>query len=42
MTDELLFKYISGQTDLDESLNVQEWVHASEVRKKELARLKNV
>jgi len=42
MTDELLFKYISGQTDIAETLSVQEWIYGSEERKGELARLKNI
>jgi ferric-dicitrate binding protein FerR (iron transport regulator) len=42
MTDELIFKYISGQTNTDESIEIQNWVQESEGRKQELARLKNV
>lgn len=42
MTDELLFKYVSGQADLNEALEVQQWTSESEERRKELARLKNI
>lgn len=42
MTDELLFKYISGQADIDEVQEVQLWVNESEERRKEMARLKNI
>ena len=42
MTDELLYNYISGQTNAEESRIVQHWAQESEKRKQELARLKNV
>jgi ferric-dicitrate binding protein FerR (iron transport regulator) len=42
MTDELLFKYISGQTDENETHEVREWSASSEHRKRELAHLKNI
>ncbi len=42
MTDELLFKYISGNANPEEVLNVQEWAQNSDERKKELTRLRNV
>lgn len=42
MTDEILFKYISGQTTPYETKDVQDWAEVSEDRKKELGRLKNI
>ena len=42
MTDELLFKYVSGQAVPIEILTVQEWMDGSENRKNELARLRNI
>jgi ferric-dicitrate binding protein FerR (iron transport regulator) len=42
MTDEILFKYVAGQTNSDETKAVQQWMLESEARKKELARLKNI
>lgn len=42
MTDELLFKYISGNTDPNENLEIREWENGSDERKKELARVKNI
>lgn len=42
MTDEILFKYVTGQANSDETKAVQQWMLESEVRKKELARLKNI
>ncbi len=42
MTNELLFKYVSGQSVPIEILAVQEWMDESENRKNELARLRNV
>jgi ferric-dicitrate binding protein FerR (iron transport regulator) len=42
MTDELLFKYVSGQAVPIEILAVQEWMDGSEKRKNELARLRNI
>ncbi|BBE16183.1 anti-sigma factor [Aquipluma nitroreducens] len=41
MTDEILYKYISDQASADEALEVREWTKSSDVRKNELARLKN-
>jgi len=42
MTDEILFKYISGQATPDETKEVLDWTEVSEDRKKELSRLKNI
>ncbi len=42
MTDELLFKYISGQAGQDEVKYVQDWSGSSEMRKNELSRIKNI
>ena len=42
MTDEILFKYITGQIEPDEELIVLEWMDGSEKRKLELARLRNI
>lgn len=42
MTDEVLFKYISGQAAAEEIFEVRQWAEVSEDRKKELIRLKNV
>lgn len=42
MTDEVLFKYISGQATSDEKSEVRCWVEESEDRRKELIRLKNI
>lgn len=42
MTEDLLFKYISGNSTLDEELEVRNWESVSDERKKELARLKNI
>ncbi len=41
MTDELLYNYITGQTNADESRMVQKWAHESEERVLELSRMKN-
>lgn len=41
MTDELLFKYISGQANSEEISEVQLWAESSDDRRKELIRLKN-
>ena len=41
MTDELLFKYISGQANSEEISEVQQWAESSDDRRKELIRLKN-
>jgi ferric-dicitrate binding protein FerR (iron transport regulator) len=42
MTDELLFKYVSGQAVPIEILAVKEWMDGSGNRKNELARLRNI
>lgn len=42
MTDEILFKYVSGQATPDDTKDVLDWVEGSEERKKELARLRNI
>ncbi|NOY96635.1 MAG: FecR domain-containing protein, partial [Chlorobi bacterium] len=42
MTDELLFKYITGQAGRDEVKYVQDWSSSSEMRKEKLARIKNI
>jgi len=42
MKDELIYKYISGQTSTEESRIIQNWVEESTELKQELARLKNV
>jgi len=42
MTDETLFKYISGQATSGEAKEVQYWTEGSEDRKNELSRLKNI
>ncbi len=42
MTDEILFKFISGQASPSEIEQVYEWAHASEERNQELIRLKNI
>ena len=41
MTDEVLFKYISGQANSEEISEVQQWAESSDNRRKELIRLKN-
>lgn len=42
MTEDILFRYISGQATPDESLLISKWSGDSDVRKKELLRLKNI
>ena len=42
MIDEILFKYISGEANPEETITVLEWARGSEKRKEELIRLKNV
>ncbi len=42
MTEDLLLKYISGNSTPEEELEVTEWKQGSDERKKELARLKNI
>lgn len=42
MTEELLFKYISGQATKMEINSVREWSSVSDLRKKELLELKNI
>jgi ferric-dicitrate binding protein FerR (iron transport regulator) len=42
MTEELLIKYISGQTDPTETEAVLNWVEVSDEREKEITRLKNI
>lgn len=41
MTDEIIFKYITGQADENEIRNVREWADISEERRLELSRMKN-
>jgi len=42
MTEDLIFKYISGNTDSKEDLEIREWENGSDERKTELARVKNI
>jgi len=42
MTEELLVKYISGQTNQEETTEVLIWAKTSEEREKEIARIKNI
>ena len=42
MTEDLIFKYISGNTDPKENLEIREWENGSDERKAELARVKNI
>lgn len=42
MTNELLYKYISGQASREEIQNVREWAAKSDSYQRELSRLKNI
>ncbi len=42
MTEDLIFKYISGNATPEERLEVKKWEDGSDERKKELARMKNI
>jgi ferric-dicitrate binding protein FerR (iron transport regulator) len=42
MTEDLIFKYISGNAAPEERLEVKKWEDGSDERKKELARMKNI